>query len=348
MADITQYVNKFKVQTPSGTPTEVGVEALKIDSSLITSSIGTTGTDKLITDTAFISWLTKTLVTSITSSSTDAQIPSAKSVWTAIADSKHLKISVVAKLPTENIDTDTIYLVPKSDTEKADDNIYNEYVYVNNKWELIGTTAVDLTNYVKNTDFANSSKGGVIKSSSTAGEISVNSSTGIASVNGWSSKVDAEDGKSLIDTTKITKLDNIAENATKTAVADKKETIDGTETVVGKTITITASSGTPESVDVLYGYRKITLKYKKDTESSYTTTTTNAGSNVKDQTIGFEQGDNVTLEPLTDKEGNPWIKISAVAGETPDAKLNEKGKVALPYYDSTHSSIDLTGATHNQ
>ena len=31
--------------------------------------------------------------------------------------------------------------------KQADKNIYNEYIYINNKWELVGSTAVDLSNY---------------------------------------------------------------------------------------------------------------------------------------------------------------------------------------------------------
>lgn len=53
-----------------------------------------------------------------------------------------LSLQVVDMLPTENISTSTIYLVPN------DDGTYDEYVYVNEKWEQIGTTEVDLSNYV--------------------------------------------------------------------------------------------------------------------------------------------------------------------------------------------------------
>lgn len=56
-----------------------------------------------------------------------------------------LNVSVVTELPTSNISNKTIYLVPKSKTET--NNIYDEYLYVNNKWEKIGDTSIDLTNY---------------------------------------------------------------------------------------------------------------------------------------------------------------------------------------------------------
>lgn len=43
-----------------------------------------------------------------------------------------------------------IYLVPKAGTETA--NIYTEWVYINTSFEKIGDTAIDLSNYIKNSD----------------------------------------------------------------------------------------------------------------------------------------------------------------------------------------------------
>ena len=54
-------------------------------------------------------------------------------------------IEVVQTLPTEDISETTIYLIQSSDPEQG--NYYEEYIYVNNTWELVGTTAVDLSNY---------------------------------------------------------------------------------------------------------------------------------------------------------------------------------------------------------
>lgn len=36
----------------------------------------------------------------------------------------------------------------KSKTGSTND-VYDEYIWVNNKWELIGTTSVDLSGYLK-------------------------------------------------------------------------------------------------------------------------------------------------------------------------------------------------------
>lgn len=52
---------------------------------------------------------------------------------------------IVDELPTENIDTHTIYLV-KETVGEADD-YYNEYIYVNGEWELLGSTRIDLSDY---------------------------------------------------------------------------------------------------------------------------------------------------------------------------------------------------------
>lgn len=57
-----------------------------------------------------------------------------------------LNFEIVGSLPTENISTTTIYLVPKSTNN--DINFYTEYIYITNRgWEIIGTTEVDLSNY---------------------------------------------------------------------------------------------------------------------------------------------------------------------------------------------------------
>lgn len=59
-----------------------------------------------------------------------------------------LQPSVVQELPTQNISTSTIYFVPSSDPSAS--NYYDEYINLDGTsqgWELIGTTAIDLTDY---------------------------------------------------------------------------------------------------------------------------------------------------------------------------------------------------------
>lgn len=56
-----------------------------------------------------------------------------------------MNVAVVTALPTSGISTTTIYLVPKSTSQT--NNAYDEYLYVNSKWEKIGDTTIDLSNY---------------------------------------------------------------------------------------------------------------------------------------------------------------------------------------------------------
>lgn len=59
-----------------------------------------------------------------------------------------INIQIVSSLPTTG-QSNIIYLVAKTDSEEND--YYDEYLYINNKWEHIGSTKVDLTGYAKET-----------------------------------------------------------------------------------------------------------------------------------------------------------------------------------------------------
>ncbi len=58
-----------------------------------------------------------------------------------LADVSSFDLEVVTELPTDNIDLKAIYLVLKD--SEAMNNIYNEYIYVNGNWELVGSTEID-------------------------------------------------------------------------------------------------------------------------------------------------------------------------------------------------------------
>lgn len=55
-------------------------------------------------------------------------------------------VQIVDTLPTSDIDEKCIYFVPDQPPEVQTDSYY-EYIYLNNKWELIGHTKIDLTDY---------------------------------------------------------------------------------------------------------------------------------------------------------------------------------------------------------
>lgn len=69
-------------------------------------------------------------------------------VKSLIGNTKALEFSVVEELPSSG-EKSTIYLVSKS---KAENDDYDEYIFVNGKFEKIGTTSVDLSDYVKTSD----------------------------------------------------------------------------------------------------------------------------------------------------------------------------------------------------
>lgn len=50
-------------------------------------------------------------------------------------------------------ESNVIYLVPKSTSET--DNVFDEYIWIDNDWELIGTTEIDLSNYYTKTEVDN-------------------------------------------------------------------------------------------------------------------------------------------------------------------------------------------------
>lgn len=63
------------------------------------------------------------------------------------------KIEIVDTLPVTDIDTHTIYFVPIDGGDEENDSYY-EYIYLNNKWELVGNTELDLSNYMTRAEIA--------------------------------------------------------------------------------------------------------------------------------------------------------------------------------------------------
>lgn len=67
-----------------------------------------------------------------------------------------LDFKIVDSLPTANISATTIYLVPYG-------NEYEEYFYINNKWEMLGSTKVDLSDYVRKDEIIITNENGTTK-----------------------------------------------------------------------------------------------------------------------------------------------------------------------------------------
>ena len=60
-------------------------------------------------------------------------------------------IEIVDNLPSENINLMTIYFIRNNTDNESD--YYSEYMYINGKWEIIGSTFVNLAPYLLKEDF---------------------------------------------------------------------------------------------------------------------------------------------------------------------------------------------------
>lgn len=61
-----------------------------------------------------------------------------------VSQLKQFEMEVVQTLPTTDIKPNCIYFVPRGASGL---DSYYEYIYVNGKWEFVGSTDVDLSNY---------------------------------------------------------------------------------------------------------------------------------------------------------------------------------------------------------
>lgn len=161
------------------------------------------------------------LETSLTNVYTKTETDSA--IAAAIAAVDHLSREIVETLP-ENANANVIYMVRREGG--AGQDVYNEYMYINGTWEIIGDTSVDLTGYAKkedivvksvSSDFTVTEAGQLTLNAAAAPEINGSNISNIAITNvvglqdALNSKVASEEGKSLVSNTLITKLENLAE-----------------------------------------------------------------------------------------------------------------------------------------
>ena len=95
---------------------------------------------QLTNDTGFITNSVSDLINYYTKDQTYTQ----SEINSMVSAIPKFSIQVVQSLPSSGISTTTIYLVPKA---ASTNDSYDEYIYVNNTWERIGSTAVDLSDY---------------------------------------------------------------------------------------------------------------------------------------------------------------------------------------------------------
>ena len=141
----------------------------------------------------------------------------------AIAAVDYLSREIVVALP-ETANENVIYMIHREGG--AGQDVYNEYMYINGAWEIIGNTSVDLTDYAKkedilvksvSSDFTVTEAGQLTLKADAAPEIDGSNISNISISNvvglqtALNSKVAAEEGKALISETLITKVENLAE-----------------------------------------------------------------------------------------------------------------------------------------
>lgn len=269
------------------------------------------------------------LETSLTNVYTKTETDTA--IAEAIAAVDHLSREIVQTLP-ENASENVIYMVLRGDGTGQD--VYNEYMCINGTWEIIGDTSVDLTDYAKKEDI-------VVKSVSTdftvteAGQLTLNanakpeidgskiSNIAIANVTGLqdalNSKVAAEQGKSLISETLITKVENLAEIK---SVSNEFALTDGELSV--KAIAAAKITGLPAALT--------DIETLKGAQSSY----------VKSVSIN-----GTALEPSAEQGVNIPVATDSVLGVVKSASGDNKVTVAT---DGTMSvaAVNITSLSQNE
>lgn len=97
-----------------------------------------TNISQLTNDSQYIKNTVDNLINYYTKQETYSQ----DEINTIISNMNKLTAVIVTELPTENISTSTIYLIAVEDQE----NVYMQYMYINNAFATLGTTAIDLSN----------------------------------------------------------------------------------------------------------------------------------------------------------------------------------------------------------
>ncbi len=234
-----------------------------------------------------------------------------------------LNILVVQTLPTQDISTTTIYLVPKATAETQD--VYDEYIYVNNAWEHIGSTQVDLSNYYTKTEADNL----------------------------LGNKVDKVTGKQLSteDFTSAlkSKLEGIASGAEVNVQANWNETDNTSDAYIQNKPTIPSATS-----DLTNDSNFVSDANYTHTDNNYTTTEKNklsgieAGAQANVQ-ADWNQTDNTADDYIKNKPTIPDAQIQSDWSQTDtSAKDYIKNKPTIPSdaddidYDNTTSGLTAT------
>ena len=143
----------------------------------------------------------------------------------------------VSELPTTNIKTNVIYLVPKQTPETS--NIKDEYINLDGTtagWELIGDTGIDLSDYVTTTALNTA-----LSDYTTTADLTTLLSGKVDKVNG--KQLSTEDYTS-VEKTKLAGLSNYDDTALSGRVSDIEDVVPSTATTSNKLATMADVGGT--------------------------------------------------------------------------------------------------------
>ena len=189
----------------------------------------------------------------------DQQEVVSEAVTQVMSEISVMEIEVVQTLPTSDIKTNTIYLVPKSST--GTNNIYDEYLYINNSWELIGDTEVDLSGYQPKIDNLHKLSADLVDDTNTTNKFVASSDKTT-----WNAKYDKPSGG--IPKTDLSSAVQTSLGKADTAVQD----VSGKEDKSNKVTSISSSS-----TDTQYPSAKCVYDIVGDIETLLTTLDTGNG-----------------------------------------------------------------------
>ena len=148
----------------------------------------------------------------------DSNYATQTQVMQAIANIPQFSLSIVNELPSTGAKM-TLYLVPK---EGTDNDVYNEYIWIEqtSSFEHLGSTAVDLTDYVKKDYYGTASVAGLIRVTSTYG-VQTNTVNGV--LHGTTKTLDAYKVADLPLIISKGTLDNVLTQYSKTVLTTEAD-----------------------------------------------------------------------------------------------------------------------------
>ena len=257
---------------------------------------------------------------------------------------------IVTALPTENIVSGRIYLVPSTIVEGT----YDEYIRANDKWEKIGTTAADLTGYIQEVKVNGTAL------SETSGSVNIpaasTSSYGVTKLyNATGTATDGAITQGAVNTALGTKLDTATFTAHETAMnteigkkanaADVYTKTDANTTFLSKT---DASSTYVSKTDAASYAKSITLN------NSTTKATVDETGNINLPTVVTSVNESSSISPIYGKiSADGYLNLDVRHAPTTGsirglvAMYNTISSNALATHDEYKNHVPTIEATYN-